>query len=423
LSRAVESFDAVIVGGGQAGLCTSYFLSQQSVSHVVLERHGIGDSWQSRRWHAFKFNTPNYLNALPGAPYRGSDPAGFSTNREFVRYLEHYAETFALPVRTACRVQSAVSSGSTPRFRLSIEDGGDTGTIYTDNIVAATGGFIEPKVPALAGGLPPTINQLTAATYRSADTMEAGGVLVVGSGDSGAQIAEDLAGSGRAVYLATSERRRFPRRYRGKDFTEWSVDTDRWNKTVDTLKDPLDAFKSDAPLATGVGPMGHTLSYQALERKGVVLLGRLESITGDHLRFDDKVNDYVRLADDSSAEFKTDIDAFIRANSLDAPPPEADPDDEPDTLASSRPIIEELRLSEKNITHVIWCGGFTHGFGWLKMPVFDEHGYPEHVRGVTDVDGVYFIGLHWLHRLASGLVWGVSSDGKYLAEQIARGLC
>ena len=415
-TQSPEETDVVVVGGGQAGLAASYYLTQKQFPHVVLERGRIGESWRAQRWDAFSINTTNKVNTLPGSLYTGPEPEAFKTAHGWAAYLVEYASTHSLPVRTGVTVASVrMTDGG--RFLVTT----DKGLLLARSVVAATGSFITPKVPAIARSLPEKVTQFNAGTYRNATQVPAGAVLVVGSGDSGCQIAEDLLDSGREVYLCLSNRRRVPRRYRGLDLCDWSIISGRWEMTIDTVEDRSIIWNPDAPLASGVGG-GHTLAYQALEAKGARLLGKLLDVRDGKLIFDGHVNDYVKFGDDSSAGFKKGMDALIERTGMEAPAAEPDPLDIPDSRASQRDVIRELDLDESGISSAIWTIGFTHDFSWLDAPVFDEQGHPEHERGVTQVPGLYFTGLHWLYTLSSGLIYGVGRDAEHLVNVIEKQL-
>lgn len=408
----MDPVDVVVVGGGQAGLATSYHLAERGIDHVVLERGQVGNSWRTQRWDSFRINTINKVNRLPGSPYAGTDPDGFGTAEGWADLLVSYASTNDLPVRTGVAVSRVEPVGD--EFAITTSEG----AMSARCIVAATGSFITPKIPEVARFLPADVVQLDAGAYRSPDRLPDGAILVVGSGDSGCQVAEDLIDAGRSVYLCLSNRRRVPRRYRGLDFCDWAVLSGRWDTTIDTVQDSRVVWNPDAPLASGVHG-GHTLSYQALEAKGVVLLGKLLGERDGELVFDDRVNEYVAFGDDTSIGFKEAMDGLIERLDMDVPPAEVDPLDLPDTRADERQIVTELDMIEAGITTVIWTVGFTHDFGWLGVPVFDDEGHPIHRRGVTDVAGVYFVGLHWLHTLSSGLIAGVGRDAEHIAAVVA----
>lgn len=421
--EANESHDVVVIGAGSAGLSVSHCLKDAAVDHVVLERGEIGESWRSQRWDAFRVNTANSLNALVGAPYEGPEPDTFPSHWELVKDFEHYAARGGLPVRTHTAVRHVGQADESGFFDVTVEgpDGG-LSVIRTEHVVVASGGFTVPKVPEFSSKLPPRVVQHTAASYKTPDQLPIAPVLVVGSGDSGCQIAEDLLASGRKVYLCTSKRRRVPRRYRGSDSTRWGILSGRYEWTLDKLPDKRAIWNPDAPLYSGVGPMGHTLAYQQLERDGATLLGKLLGYENGRLLFDDSVNANVAFGDESSAAFKKGTDELLAQRGIDAPPNEYDPFDEPDTRAAVREVIRSLDLREAGIASVVWTIGFTHDFTWLDAPVFDDEGHPIQARGVTSVNGIYFVGLHWLHTLGSGLLVGVGKDAEYLASVICERL-
>ncbi len=413
-----EVFEAAIVGAGSAGLSVSHFLQRERVKHVVLDRGLIGESWRSQRWDSFRVNTSNYQNALAGAPYDGTDPDAFPSHAELVKGWETYAASQHLPVHIQTTVRH-VGPSNGGGFDITVERrNGVRSVIRAAHVVVAAGGFTVPKIPPVASRLPASIVQLTAASYKRPDQLPQGSVLVVGSGDSGCQIAEDILAAGRKVYLCTSKRRRVPRRYRGSDSVRWAILSGRYEWTLDKLPDKRPIWNPDSPLYSGVGPQGHTLAYQQLEREGATLLGKLEDYRDGGLLFDDSVNANVAFGDESSAGFKTATDALLEQHGIDAPPNEYDPFDQPDTLADARQVVRNLDLKESGIASVIWAIGFTHDFTWLDLPVFDDEGHPVQEHGVTSVDGIYFVGLHWLHTLGSGLLIGVGKDAEYVAGVI-----
>lgn len=419
-AQRAERVDVAIVGAGQAGLATAYFLTRKGVSNRVLERGRIGESWRSMRWESFRINSTNKVNGLPGTAYQGPQPDSFISAKEHVENLEAYAAAHAMRVVTGTEVVH-VERTADGDFNVHTRSASGEAVFNARHVVAATGSFSVPRMPALAHELPRDVTQFTAGTYRSPRLLPEGAALVVGSGDSGCQIAEDLLDAGRRVYLCTSFRRRVPRRYRGRDFCDWAVMSGRWDATLEMVTDRRILYDPDAPLISGVYG-GHTLSYQGMEHKGAVLLGKLTAVEGQVARFDGRVNDYVAWGDETSAQFKKSVDAYISRSGLAAPAPELDPLDEPDTNRERRPVLMDLDLHAKRIASVIWCTGFTYDFSWLKVPVFDREGRPVHTRGIAPVEGVYFVGLHWLHTQSSGLIYGVGRDAEFLASCIERRL-
>lgn len=271
-------FDAVIVGAGQAGLGVSYFLQQHGRKHIVLEQGRIGESWLSQRWDSFKLNTPNFMNVLPGFEYDGLEPDGFWRPDELLRYFQSYIELFQLPVRTGVTVVSVEQSEDQGHFIVKTRTNGQREESVTSrSVVIASGSQRTPKYPATRARLPDDIAQLHTADYRSAAVLPPGAVVVVGSGQSGCQITEDLLSAGRTVYLCTSKVGRAPRRYRGRDILEWWIDMKFLDVTFASLEDKA-ISRAAQPQVSGLGRYGHTVSLQSMARQGAVILGRLMEV-------------------------------------------------------------------------------------------------------------------------------------------------
>jgi putative flavoprotein involved in K+ transport len=412
---APQQLEVVVVGAGQAGLAIGYHLRERGRRFVILERGQVGETWRSQRWDTFVVNTPNWLSALPGAPYDGPAPDGFYTTEEWVGYLGAYARRFSLPVRAGWEVTSVAPAPEGFLVHGTVADG-SAFVLSARAVVAAAGVLNSPRLPSLSRDLPPDLDQLHAADYRSAADLPEGAILVVGGGQSGCQIAEDLIEASRTVYLSASKVGRVPRRYRGRDVMKWMLDTGFWDVRLDDLDDP-EIAQLPQPQLSGIGAFGHTLSLQHLASKGVILMGRITGIEDGVLVTDGRLAEYVAYADEFSAKVKADIDAYIAAERIDAPRPEDDPADvpSPGELAGS---VERLDLRVTGVTAVIWCTGFTSDFGWLEVPVLDEAGRPVHRRGVSSVPGLYFLGFPWLHSRKSGVIPGVDEDGAHIADSI-----
>jgi len=413
--------DVAVVGAGQAGLAMSYFLKRGGHHHVVLERGRIANTWRTQRWDSFALNTPNAVNGLPGAPYDGREPDGFWLGHELVAYFERYAEKFDLPIRTGVTVTSVERFSDIDGFRLELDSAKGKETVLARNVVIASGGLQAPKIPAVSKHRPPEIVQLHTGDYRNPAGLPPGAVVVVGSAQSGCQIAEDLIDAGRRVYLCTSKVARRPRRYRGRDMVLWMMDMGHFDVTVDELPDKS-AINTPPPQNSGVGRHGHTVSLQQLARNGVVILGRLCNVEGGRLILGDDGADNVRFADAASAQFKRAVDAYIERAGIDPPSLEDDPADVPDPNADCVAPIRRLDLKEADVTTVIWATGFTADFSWIRLPVLDQKGMPVYRRGVSAVPGLYFLGLRWLHTRKSGFIRGVGEDAGYLAGVIAERL-
>lgn len=412
----MTGFDVVVIGAGSAGLGVGYHLGAASVDFVIVERGEIGESWRSQRWDSFAVNTPNRINGLPGSPYDGDDPDGFWLRDQLVESFERHAARHSLPIRTGTTVVG-VSALDNWFVVDTVDRNGMSESLTARSVVVASGGQVTPKVPAISRRFPESIVQLHAADYRSPEELSEGAVVVIGSGQSGCQIVEDLVEAGRTVYLCTSRVARVPRRYRGRDVLDWMVDVGLMDQQVEDLADPVMQFAAQ-PQVSGVGPRGRTVSLQELQRQGVWLMGRLSDVTDGVLTTDDGLAGHISFADSFSAELKQNIDTFVRENGIDVPPAEVDPIDVAAGPSVAAAGIVSLDLAAEGVSTVVWCTGFDGDFSWLQVPAIDADGRPVHVRGVSPVPGIYFLGLPWLHTRKSGIIHGIDEDARWIAEAI-----
>ena len=406
----MEHIETVIVGGGQAGLATSYYLSQHRREHVVLEGAAqAGHAWRTSRWDSFTLVTPNWTLTMPGGEYNGPDPNGFLRREEVVAYLEQYAERLKLPVQYNTRVAS-VESMNGKGYRVQTTER----SLQAENVVIATGFEQLPKLPPFAANLSPDITQLHSSTYRNPESLPAGAVLIVGSGQSGTQIAEELYKSGRQVYLCTGSAGRAPRRYRGRDIFEWLYLVGFFDMTPDAFPVPQEQFA--VPHVSGTNG-GHTLNLHQFARDGVTLLGHLRGAAGYKISIAPDLYENLGKADGFELQGQKMIDGYILANGLDAP--------EEELLqlrdGYEQPILEELDLKAAGIHTVIWATGYTFDFSLIKLPIGDERGFPIQRRGVTNYPGLYFVGMPWMPSLKSGILAGVGEFAEYIASHITNG--
>ena len=414
--------DTVIVGGGQAGLGVSYFLRQNGNSHVVFEQGQIGESWLSGRWDSFQLNTPNVRNVLPGLPYDGPEPDGFWRTDKLVEYFQQYVDHFQLPVRTGVKVISVERAEDQEMFIVKTRmDNQPEESISSRSVVVASGIQRITKFPMIRSKLPDDIIQLHTADYRNPESLPPGAVVVVGGGQSGCQITEDLLSSGRTVYLCSSKVGRVPRRYRGRDLVEWWVDMKFWDVTYDSLEDKS-VSRAPQPQISGLGRFGHTLSLQYLASRGTVILGRLLDVESGILILSDNAAAHVHFADEFSQRIKNDIDAYLRRMNITPPPLEDDPADIPGVEAECVSPLRQLNLHEANVSTVIWATGFTGDFSWIHLPVFDDQNMPIHKRGVAAERGLYFVGFPWINSRRSGIIYGIGEDAQYIANLIGEQL-
>jgi putative flavoprotein involved in K+ transport len=405
--RTAESVEVAVVGAGQAGLTVSCYLQAFGVEHIVLERDRIAESWRSARWDSFTLVTPHWMTRLPGcgvAPGSGRD---FLPRHSVVAMLERFGGR--LPVRAGVGVISAEASDR--GYELVTTEG----RIAAQAIVIASGGQRCPIIPALATRLPAGVQQCDAGRYRNPAALPSGAVLVVGSGQSGAQIADELAAAGRDVLLATSRVPRVPRRYRGRDVHEWTVELGLYDQPTEAITDPAQ-FREPHPMLSGARG-GHTMSYQQLARDGVRLLGRLANVDGDQLRFGPELPGNIEYADRRAAQFRRTVDDYVTRAGITAPEPDTDPAERPWPGSGASP--ETLSLRSERIATVVWCTGFGPDTGWLRMPVLGPDGSPAHRRGITALPGLYVAGYPWLSNRGSGILYGVAADAVRIAQHIA----
>jgi len=408
-----ESIDTVIVGGGQAGLAVSYYLTQQGRAHVVLERSlQAANAWRNQRWDSFTFVTPNWTARLPGSDDFKGDPDGFMSRPEIISFFDQYAERFKLPVRYGIEVTAVTRDPVSRHYLLNTSHG----SFQSANVIVATGLFQRPKIPAAGAKLSAGIKQLHSSEYRNPQTLPIGAVLVVGSGQSGCQIAEELCQSGRKVYLSVGSTGRIPRRYRGKDIFWWLEEIGTMRRTVGQLKNPREKFRSNPHLSGGRG--GHTLNLHQFARDGVVLLGHLISATKTKVAIAPDLKESLLKADRYEADFLKTIDDHIIQHRLQAPA---------EALVTLKDgydaeVIQELDLNAANVRSVIWANGYAFDFRFVDLPVFDTDGYPIQDRGVTRYPGLYFVGLPWIHSAKSGLLFGVGDDAAFISAHLAKSI-
>lgn len=418
----MTTLDTIIVGAGQAGLGVSYYLQRDGRRHLVLERGRIGETWLSQRWDSFRLNTPRFMSVLPGLPYDGPEPDGFGRPAELVQYFQRFVEHFALPVRTGVSVVSVEQPAGAQHFVVKTNTGGQSEESVTSHSVVIASGILQtPKFPAAHSRLPQDIAQLHAAGYRSAGALPPGSVVVVGSAQSGCQIAEDLLSAGRTVYLCTSKVGRAPRRYRGRDILEWWIDMKFLDVTYASLQDKA-ISRAPQPQVSGLGRYGHSVSLQSLARQGAVILGRLLDVEGSRLILSDEAAAHVRFADSFSQQLKDGIDAYLLRAGIAPPPLEDDPADMPDPQVLCVSPLRELDLREANVGAVIWATGLTADFSRIHLPVFAADGGPVHERGISPLRGLYFIGFPWLSSRKSGIIYGIEEDARFIAGAIAQQL-
>jgi len=411
--KGFSGVEVAVIGGGQAGLSVSWQLARRGIDHVVLEAKTAGHEWSDRRWDTFCLVTPNWQCALPGFPYQGEDPHGFMLREQILDYLKGYVASTAPPLREGVRVRQLTSCSDGPGFDLGLFTDDGEETLAARQVVVATGPYQTPRIPRVAERLPAHVHQLHSSQYRNADGLPAGAVMVVGSGQSGAQIAEDLHLARRQVHLVTGSAPRCARFYRGRDVVAWLEDMGYYRRGIDQFDDE-DAVRFRVNHYVTGRDGGRDIDLRAFAADGMRLYGRLVAIDGAALRFDGSLEDHLDHADAVSESINRSIDTHIEAHGIDAP---AESGYQPVWLPPAQPVVE-LDTDTADIGTVIWATGFARDDRWINVPVFDGRGYPTHTRGVTSKDGLYFIGLPWQYTWGSGRFGGVADDAGFLADRI-----
>jgi putative flavoprotein involved in K+ transport len=401
-------YSVVIVGGGQAGLSMSYCLKQRDINHIVFEKNQIGYSWRSKRWDSFCLVTPNWQCQLPGYHYPGNDPHGFMQRDEIVQYIKDYAASFDPPLKAGVTVSRVGKNDAQGIFEITTSIGDYT----ADQVVIAIGGYHIPKLPKIAERFPSHIVQIHSSEYKNPESLPHQGVLVVGTGQSGCQIAEDLHLAGKQVHLCVGSAPRSPRRYRGKDVVDWLDQMGYYDLSIDEHPQKEKVRTKANHYVTGRGG-GREIDLRQFALEGMQLHGRLKTIDGHHLEFWDDLKQNLDQADAVAESIKKTIDGFLEKHQISAPL-------EPPYQPIWQPLdqVPILDYQQANIGAVVWCTGYQSDFSWVEIPVFDGKGYPGHERGVTSVRGLYFLGLPWLYTWGSGRFSGIARDATYLADYI-----
>lgn len=409
MTRSRRDRPVVVIGAGQAGLSVAHALQKRGIRPLVLERHWVGYAWDQQRWDSFCLVTPNWQCRLPDFPYDGPEPQGFMARPEVVDYVKRFAAFVAADVREGVRVDRLRQDGA--GYRLTTSEG----ELEAEQVIVATGGHHRPRRHPEAVCLPEGVLQLDARDYRNPDSLPAGPVLVVGSGQSGCQIAEDLFLAGREVHLSVGSAPRSPRRYRGLDVVDWLDRMGYYSMPIGEHDDPRAVRSKTNHYLTGRDG-GREIDLRERARQGMHLHGRLLSLSADRIHFGDDLGASLDHADAVYCRIRGQIDQWIAQQGIDAP------QEPPYTPCWQPPPGEDpgLDVDRGGLAAVIWSMGYRSDFSWIDVPVFDGSGQPAHDRGVTSSPGLYFIGLPWLHTWGSGRFCGVADDAEHLAALVAR---
>lgn len=407
------TIETLIIGGGPAGVAAGKLMNDASLENVVVERGALGESWRNKRWDSLRVVGPNWNQNLIGQEPH-PEPDGFARRDEVVERLEQYSSKNKVSIRTGCEVLGLREiSDSQKGFRVKT----NLGRITCRNAIVATGAFNTVNVPEIAQHVPSHIVQITSATYKNPDSIPPGEVLVVGGGQSGFQIADELSAAGRQVHLSIGKGYWWrPRKYRGKDTIRWAIDMGRYEQTIDSLTNGDRGKALSPPVQTGRNG-GEDLNHHILADRQVKLYGRLKSITNTRIEFESNLAATLARADSLAKAVKSQIDKHV-AGFSESDRKSLAADDWPIYREMTFENREQLLFSREPISAVIWATGYKPDYSWINCDVLGDDGYPIHRRGVTEIDGLYFLGLDWLFTAKSSILSGLGDDARFLVEKI-----
>lgn len=403
---APETTEVVIVGAGQAGVAMSEHLTRAGIEHVVLERDRIAEKWRTGRWDSLVANGPAWHDRFPTMEIPGVGPDDFATKDQMAEYFTTHARSFDAPIRTGVEVLSVDRRPHSAGFDVTTS----AGNLRCRFVVTATGPFQVPTIPQI---VPSEVvaHQIHSAAYRNPEQLPEGGVLVVGAGSSGAQIADELRRAGREVHLSVGPHDRPPRSYRGRDFVWWLGVLGMWDAEAP------DAGTEHRTIAVSGARGGHTVDFRDLADRGITLLGRTVDARDGEITFADDLGRNIAHGDRDLLALLDAADAYIERTGLDLPAEPTARELGPLPQDALQPI-RRLDAAASGITSIIWATGYRLDHSWLHADAFDAAGRPTHHRGVSTEPGVYFLGLPWQSRRGSSFVWGVWHDAKYIADHI-----
>jgi putative flavoprotein involved in K+ transport len=408
----VRYITTIIIGAGQSGLAMSKHLTDRSIDHVLLERGGVANSWQTERWDSLRLLTPNWQSRLPGYAYEGNDPNGYMRVTEVVGYLKRHAEISGAPVQARTKVTRVRQSDN------GYEVTTDQGVWRCQTLVIASGACNIATVPAVAGALLSGIASFTPMQYRNPESLPDGEVLIVGASATGVQLAREIRASGRSVMLAAGEHVRVPRIYRGRDIKWWMDAMGAMDLRYDAIDD-IDRARRLPSLQLIGTPERENIDLNGLRKAGVEIVGRVAGLRDGKLQFSASLPNHCALADLKMNRLLTSIDAWIRATEQQDRFP-ASHRFEPTEIDLQTRL--GLDLNAGSIRTVIWATGYRPDYSWLDVPVFDRKGRIRHNGGVVAAPGMYVMGLPFMRRRKSSFIDGAADDAADLAAHLSLGL-
>ena len=401
-----------VIGAGIAGLVTSYYLKKRNIDHIIVERGEVANTWINERWDNFYLVNPNWAIKIPefgfgSSQFPSKNPDDFLSKNQTIELIKSYSKFIGSKIFENESVKSIEKYKN--KYRL------DTSKrmIIADNVVLSTGAFGNYKVPKISSNINQNIFQIHSAEYKNFNQLPSGGVMVVGSGQSGAQIAEDLLINGMDVSLALSKCGRRLRSYRGKDSSWWNYKMGLFDKTVDDV--PFENRWKCSPHTSGANG-GHEINLIDLSEKGLNLFGSVKDSKDNQLIFNDNLIENLKFSDDYALNWAKNVDEFIKNNNLDAPYEKISEDIRLKSFENPKSL--ELNIMPK-IRSIIWATGFKYNYDWIDLNITNERGFPVHKRGVTNYDGFYFMGLQWMHTSKSAQFIGVGEDAEFIVNKIS----
>ena len=401
-----------VIGAGIAGLVTSHFLKKRNIDHIIVERGEVANTWINERWDNFYLVNPNWAIKIPEfgfgtSQFPSKNPDDFLSKNQTIELIKSYSKFIGSKIFENESVN--IIEKHKNKYRL------DTSKrmIIADNVVLSTGAFGNYKVPKISLNINQKIFQIHSSEYKNFNQLPPGGVMVVGSGQSGAQIAEDLLINGMDVSLALSKCGRRLRSYRGKDSSWWNYKMGLFDKTVDDV--PFENRWKCSPHTSGANG-GHEINLIDLSEKGLNLYGSVKESKDNKLIFNDDMFDNLKFSDDYALNWSKNVDEYIRKENLDAPIEKIFEDSRLKSFENPKSL--ELNIMPK-IKSIIWATGFKYNYDWIDLNITNERGFPAHKRGVTNYDGFYFMGLQWMHTSKSAQFIGVGEDAEFIVNKIS----
>ncbi|HEU0256257.1 MAG TPA: NAD(P)-binding domain-containing protein [Microbacteriaceae bacterium] len=405
-----RSITAVIVGAGHSGLAMSARLTARGVDHVIFERGEIAQSWRSERWDSLHLLTPNWQTGLPGYDYDGTDPDGYLSMPEVVSRISSYAQIIDAPVRAHTAVTKVTPTDE--GYRVETDDG----VWQARHVIVASGTARRPNLPAAAAAIPAEVRQITPLSYRNPDQLGAGGVLVVGASASGAQLADEIARSGRRVVVSSGELVRMPRVYRGRDVFWWMDRAGVLDERYDEMDDIVRARHVPSPQLVG-SKARRDLDLGTLQELGVEIVGKLGMVRDGTALFSGGLANVARLADLKEERLLDRFDEWAKEHGdITEAPYRPDP-----VTVPARPRLS-LDLVREGIETVVWATGFAPDYSWLDVDTFDRKGRIVHDGGVGRAHGLYTLGTSLLRRRRSTYLSGAAADTEDLARHLVSAL-